>query len=131
MLESKHPTEGAEQPVEPDLPVWKPGQKRTFSEDFRRRAVAYYDSLPDDGSKGSYLRRAGIYSSSITQWRRGLQVGSTQKVGRKPTDSVVRKNAELSARVAKLEAELARANMVIEVQKKVSALLESISEQAS
>jgi transposase-like protein len=130
-LESKHPVEGAEQPVEPDLPVWKPGQKRTFPEDFKRRAVAYYDSLPDDGSKGSYLRRSGIYSSSMSQWRQAVQAGFTPKVGRKPTDPIVRKNAELSARVAKLEAELARANMVIEVQKKVSALLESISERAS
>ncbi len=130
-LQSKNPVEGAEQPVEPDLPIWKPGQKRTFPEDFKRRAVAYYDSLPEDGSKGSYLRRSGIYSSSISQWRQVIQTGSIPKVGRKPTDPIVRKNAELSARVAKLEAELARANMVIEVQKKVAALLENISEQAS
>jgi transposase len=130
-LQSKNPDEGAAPPVEPDLPTWKPGQKRTFPEDFKRRAVAYYDSLPEDGSKGSYLRRAGIYSSSISQWRRVMQSGSSPTVGRKPTDPIVKKNAELSARVAKLEAELARANMVIEVQKKVSALLESISEQAS
>lgn len=130
-MQSKNPDEGAAPPVEPDLPTWKPGQKRTFPEDFKRRAVAYYDSLPEDGSKGSYLRRAGIYSSSISQWRRVMRSGSSPTVGRKPTDPIVKKNAELSARVAKLEAELARANMVIEVQKKVSALLESISEQAS
>ncbi len=115
-LQSKNPVEGAEQPVEPDLPIWKPGQKRTFPEDFKRRAVAYYDSLPEDRSKGSYLRRSGIYSSSISQSRRVIQTGSIPKVGRKPTDPIVRKNAELSARVEKLEVELARANMVIEPQ---------------
>jgi hypothetical protein len=42
-------------PTEPELPKWEPGQRRTFPEDFKRRAVAYYDSLPEDGSKGSYL----------------------------------------------------------------------------
>lgn len=112
------------------MPVWAPGQKRIFPEDFKRRAVAYYDSLPEDGSRGAYLRRAGIYSSSISQWR-DAQTGTTPKPGRKPTDAVVRENAELKARVGKLEAELARANTVIEVQKKVSALLETISEQTS
>jgi Tfp pilus assembly protein FimV len=67
----------------------------------------------------------------MSQWRHAVQAGSMAKAGRKATDPTVRKNAELSARVEKLEAELNRANMVIEVQKKVSALLESISERAS
>ena len=116
-------------PVEPELPTWAPGEKRVFPEDFKRRAVAYYDSLPTDGSRGSYLRRAGIYSSSIGQWREAQQSGVTTRIGRKPTDPMVRENAELKAQVAKLEAELGRANTVIEVQKKVSALLESISGQ--
>ena len=97
-------------PTEPELPTWEPGQKRTFPEDFKRRAVAYYNSLPEDGFKGSYLRRAGIYSSSMSQWRRAVQVDTPSKAGRPPTDRVVRENGELEVRVAKLEAELARAN---------------------
>jgi transposase len=130
-LDAKNTDKPTGLPPEPELPTWEPGQKRTFPEDFKRRAVAYYDSLPEDGSKGSYLRRAGIYSSSISQWRRTVHAGVPSKAGRKPTDPVVRENAELKARVAKLEAELVRANAVIEVQKKVSALLENISGQAS
>ena len=118
-------------PVEPELPKWESGQKRRFPEDFRRLAVAYYESLPEDGSKGAYLRRAGIYSSSMSQWRQAIHGGVASTARRKPTDPVLRKNAELAARVAKLEDELARANVVIEVQKKVSALLENISGQAS
>lgn len=118
-------------PVEPEMPTWAPGQKRIFPEDFRRRAVAYYDSLPEDGSRGAYLRRSGIYSSSISQWRNALRNGKSTKPGRKAVDQSARENAELKARVAKLEAELARANTVIDVQKKVSALLESISGQVS
>jgi hypothetical protein len=60
-----------------------------------------------------------------------MNAGGPSKAGRPPTDPVVRENAELKARVAKLEAELTRANAVIEVQKKVSALLENISGEAS
>lgn len=105
-------------PVEPVLPTWEPGKKRLFPEDFRRRAVAYYDSLPDDGSKGAYLRRAGIHSSSISQWRQGQHSGVVAKPGRKPTDPVVRENVKLKSRVATLESELERANTVIDVQKK-------------
>ena len=106
-METRKPARSTEVPAEPELPKWEPGQKRTFPEDFKRRAVAYYDSLPEDGSKGSYLRRAGIYSSSICQWRQAIHAGVPSKAGRKPTDPVVRKNAELKARVAKLEDELA------------------------
>lgn len=130
-MESKNSAKSTELPVEPELPKWESGQKRRFPEDFRRLAVAYYESLPEDGSKGAYLRRAGIYSSSMSQWRQAIHGGSASTAGRKPTDPVLRKNTELAARVAKLEDELARANLVIEVQKKVSALLEIISGQAS
>jgi len=112
-------------PTEPELPPAVPGKKRVFTEDFRRRCVAYYDSLPKDGSKGAYLRRCGVFSSQITDWRRSSQsTPAVSKPGRKPTDAVVVENAQLQAKVAKLERELERANTVIEVQKKVTSLLE-------
>ena len=130
-METMNTHKAPELPLEPEPPKLEAGRKRAFPEDFKRRAVAYYDSLPEDGSKGSYLRRAGIYSSSITQWRRAMQSGVPSRTGRKPTDPLVRENAELMSRVVKLEDELRRANAVIEVQKKVSALLESISGRAS
>ena len=106
------------QPEEPKVPEMEPGRKRVFSEDFKRRAVAYYDSLPEDGSKGAYLRRSGIYSSSISQWRESFTKVSETTIGRKPIDLLVRENAALKGRVAKLEAEVRRANTVIDVKKK-------------
>ncbi len=120
-----------ELPGEPELPIWEPGQKRMFPEDFKRRAVAYYDSLPHDGSKGSYLRRSGIYSSSISQWREAIDAGFTSKPGRKPTDPILRENTELKTRVIRLGGELTAARTVIEVQKKISTLFESVLEQTS
>jgi transposase len=117
-LESRSAAKSTEPPVEPELPQWEPGQKRRFPEDFKRRAVAYYESLPEDGSRGAYLRRAGIYSSAMSLWRQGVHGGVVATAGRKPSDPLLRKNAELAARVTQLEDELARANLVIEVQKK-------------
>ena len=116
---------------EPDLPIWESAKKRKFPEDFKRRAVAYYESLPEDGSRGAYLRRSGINSSLMSNWRSGIRSGTITNLGRKPIDPVIRENAELKVRLTKLEAELLRANTVIEVQKKVSALLESLSETTS
>lgn len=112
-------------PTEPELPESIPGKKRSFPEDFRRRCIAYYDSLPNDGSKGAYLRRSGVFSSQITDWRKALASGAPAKaLGRKPADSLVVENTKLQAKIAKLELELDRANTVIEVQKKVTSLLE-------
>ena len=93
---------------EPDLPIWESGKKRVFPEDFKRRAVAYYESLPEDGSRGAYLRRAGINSSLMSSWCRGIRSGTIAKLGRKPIDPVIRENAELKIRLTKLEADLAR-----------------------
>lgn len=120
-------------PTEPEMPEVQAGKKRSFPEDFRRQAVAYYDSLPNDGSKGAYLRRSGVYSSSITEWRKALQNGvnaTTSAPGRRPADKLVRENAELKAALAKTQAQLERANTVIEVQKKVTSLLEMHLDQA-
>lgn len=114
-----------ELPTEPELPETVAGKKRHFPEDFRRRAVAYYDSLPNDGSKGAYLRRSGIFSSSIDGWRKAMTSGTpSKKIGRKPASALERENAELKAQLAKANKELERANTVIEVQKKVTSLLE-------
>jgi transposase len=113
--------------VEPELPECEPGKKRIYTQDFRMRAVAYYDSLPEDGSRGAYLRRSGIRSSSMSEWRAAIRNGSVAKPGRKSIDPIMKENAVLKQRISKLESELERANTVIEVQKKVSQLLQNCS----
>lgn len=118
----------AELPIEPWSPVGEPGKKRQFTQDFRRQCITYYDSLPNDGSKGQYLRRSGVFSSQITDWRRSL-TGEPAKVGRKPIDALEKEISALQAKNAKLEDELTRAKIVIDVQKKVTSLLETHLEQ--
>lgn len=111
---------------EPVLPTIVPGRKRVFPSDTRREIVRYYDSLPNDGSKGGYLRRSGLFKSSVNQWRVDIAKGTdgTKQAGRRPTDPTSRELARLRAENERLQRELLRANAVIDVQKKVSELLE-------
>jgi transposase len=111
---------------EPVLPAVVDGKKRVFAYDTRCEIVRFHDSLPSDGSKGAYLRRSGLFKSSVRQWRVDMLKGTDQakQRGRKTTDPTTRELARLRAEVERLARELERANAVIDVQKKVSALLE-------
>src|SRR5262249_20076647 len=79
------------------------------------------------GQIGALLRREGLYSSNLTHWRQqrdegSLKALSPKKRGPKP-DPLANENAALRRRIERLEAELKRAETIIEVQKKLSDLL--------
>jgi len=80
------------------------------------------------------LRREGLYSSHLTEWRKARDVGALAGLaatrGRPPADPVERDNERLRVRNSRLEADLDTARRVIEVQGKVSALLEDLSRRA-
>ena len=86
------------------------------------------------GEKGAVLRREGLYSSLITEWRRardaGALAGLKQPRGRPGADPRDAEIARLRKEKAKLEKELATSRFVVEVQSKLRALLETISEGA-
>jgi hypothetical protein len=86
------------------------------------------------GKRGVVLRREGLYSSVLVEWRRARDAGALAGLaatrGRPPTDPVERDNARLRARNAALEADLDTAQRVIEVQGKISALLNDLSKRA-
>ena len=92
--------------------------------------LAEYEGLDRD-AKGGLLRREGLYTSLISEWRkqrdRGALEGLAAKAGRQPADPVERENARLRGRVDRLEQELGTARRVIEVQGKLSALLDELA----
>ena len=92
--------------------------------------MAEYERLPD-GEKGVLLRREGLYSSLITDWRkqaaRGAVEGLAKKRGRPGRDAKDRRIADLVAENERLRGELETKEKVIEVQGKVSSLLEELS----
>ena len=74
------------------------------------------------------MRREGLYSSHLVEWRRLREAGAlsalSKKRGRKPTrDPLAEENRKLKAQLARLEKMLQQAEIIIDVQKKVSALL--------
>ena len=104
--------------------------RRRFAPEYKARILAEYERLPD-GEKGALLRREGLYSSLITDWRkqaaRGAVDGLAKKRGRPARDAKDRRIADLEAENERLRAELETKDKVIEVQGKVSSLLEELS----
>ena len=117
----------------PDPEVPERARRRTFTAQYKQEVLAAYEAAPD-GEKGAILRREGLYSSLITEWRRardaGALAGLKQPAGRPAADPRDAQIARLQKEKAKLEQELAKARFVVEVQSKLQALLETISEGA-
>jgi transposase len=117
----------------PDPEVPERARRRTFTAQYKQEVLAAYEAAPD-GEKGAILRREGLYSSLITEWRRardaGALAGLRQPVGRPAADPRDAQIARLRKEKAKLEQELAKARFVADVQSKLQALLETISEGA-
>jgi transposase-like protein len=115
----------------PDPEVPERARRRTFTAKYKAEILAAYDAAPD-GEKGALLRREGLYSSHIVAWRRardaGGQAGLAASRGRKRRDPQQDKIARLEAEKQRLEQELAKARFVVDVQAKLHALLETLSE---
>jgi transposase-like protein len=107
----------------------KPGKRRSFSAAEKLRIVREAAACTKRGDIEALLRREGIYSSLLTAWRKQLVLhGSEALAGRKPgrkpkLDAKDLRIAELEKRSARLEAKLALAEKLIDLQKKVSAIL--------
>ena len=121
------PSAGAQHP-DPEV-IAKP-TRRQFSAQYRLRILEEADRCTEPGEVGRLLRREGLYSSHLTQWRKARRQGSLaglspNKRGAKPApgnplDAKVR---ALEAKVARLEKELHTAHTILDVQGKVAGLL--------
>ncbi|QOY92282.1 transposase [Paludibaculum fermentans] len=91
--------------------------------------LAEADAATDSGSIGALLRREGLYSSHLTNWRRERNAGITQGLtprtrGPKPRiDSSTKEVQRLLRENERLTERLRKAEIIIDVQKKVAALL--------
>ena len=118
---------GKASPPKVDTEVKAKPERRKFSAEYKRRILEEADACTEAGQIGALLRREGLYSSNLVHWRRQRTEGtlkalSPKKRGPKP-DPLADENAALRRRVERLEAELKRAETIIEVQKKLSDLL--------
>ena len=117
-------------PPRPDPEVVATAKRRTFTADYKQRILAEADAASaQPGAIGALLRREGLYSSHLVTWRRERQAGilkglSPQRRGPKSKRSPMEEeNQKLRRENQRLTEELRKAEIVIDVQKKVGALL--------
>ena len=104
-------------------------KRRRFTAEYKQRILAEADQAKGSGGIGALLRREGLYSSLLATWRREREAGvlqalTPQKRGPKSKrDPVAEENQKLRRENQRLTEELRKAEIVIDVQKKVAALL--------
>ena len=114
----------------PDSEVVAKAKRRTFTAEYKQRILQEADrAAATPGGVGALLRREGLYSSHLVTWRRersqGIQEAlAPRKRGRKSQrHPLEEENQKLRRQNARLTEDLRKANLIIEVQKKVAALL--------
>ena len=128
-------TNAEEQEVQvPEPEVLPRAKRRRFSAEYKLRILEEVDSCTQRGQIGALLRREGLYFSHLSTWRQQRILGqleglSPKKRGRKPQDPAVEEAARLRRENERLRARLEQAEMIIDVQKKLSQLLGLIPDE--
>ncbi|MGH8829536.1 MAG: IS3 family transposase [Polaromonas sp.] len=97
-------------------------RRRQFSAEYKLGILDEYDRTTDPGAKGALLRREGLYSSHIVEWRRARDVGALKALA--PKAKPRRRSPEqveierLRRRNERLEADLAKYRLALELQGK-------------
>jgi transposase-like protein len=111
----------------PDPEVRPKAKHRHFTAEYKKRILDEADACTSPTQRGALVRREGLYSSHLTMWRRqraqGILDGLTPKKRGVKSDPLALENAQLRRENQRLEQQLRRAEMIIEVQKKISLLL--------
>ena len=104
-------------------------KRRTFTQEYKDAIQAEYDAA-GRGQRGAILRREGLYSSHLIDWRRSREAATGEAPGRGGKDPRDAQIEALTARASKAEAELARTRAALDLVGKAHALLETLSESA-
>ena len=121
---------GPDRKAHPDPEVFAQAKRRSFTADYKQQILREADRAKGSGSIGALLRREGLYSSTLTAWRRereavvGQALAPQRRGPKSKRDPVQEENQKLLKENARLNEELRKAAIVIDVQKKVGALLE-------
>lgn len=133
-MPSTPPLDASEVVADPSLDRRR---RRSFTGEFKRRILAQAESCNGHGERAALLRREGLYSSHLSQWRAQVAAGEvmalTPKVaGRKPkTDAKDRRIVELERANAKLAHRLDISERLVALQKKAQELMAAIAAQES
>ncbi len=120
---------GATAVTPPHPEVVPKAERRIFTATYKQRILAEADQCREQpGQVGALLRREGLYSSHLTKWRRQREAGqlaglTPQKRGRK-RDEAAAELSQLRHENERLTRQLAQTELIVEAQKKLSAILE-------
>lgn len=113
---------------EPDPEVLERATRRVFSAEYKERIVREADACTEPGAVGALLRREGLYSSHLAAWRKqlrshGVRGLAAKKRGPAPKPKPSARELQLEREKRALEKRLAKAEAIIDFQKKVHGLL--------
>ncbi len=113
-----------------DVQVAAKPRRRTYTAEYKRRILKEADACTAPGAIGALLRREGLYSSLLVVWRRARGRGelaalAPKKRGRKPApvDPRDRQISELARQLAQMTGRAERAEILVDAQKNLAALL--------
>ena len=115
----------------PEPEVRERAVRRRFTAEYKLRILKEAESCAERGQLGALLRREGLYSTNLITWRHQLEKGTLEALsprkrgpkGKKP-DPSARRTAQLERENQRLKKKLRQAETIIEVQKKVSEILQ-------
>jgi transposase len=121
--------------AKPDPEVLTKGKRRSFTAEYKSRILAEADRCKQDGEIGALLRREGLYSSHLATWRAQRAEGGLASLGRKrgpkptPVDPSSTRIAELERENARLRVRAEKAELLVDLQKKLVRILEQSADQ--
>jgi transposase len=114
----------------PDNEVTEKAARRKFTAEYKRSIIKEADALREQGQVGALLRREGLYYSNLDTWRRQAERGTLDALSKnrgpraKRPDKAARRIKEQEKDILKLKAELKKAGLIIEAQKKITEIFQ-------
>jgi len=105
----------------PNPEIDEPTGRKYHTNQYKIKILNEIEECTVPGGVGAILRREGLYSSTISGWRRQRASGKLGSSSASSSDKII----ELEKEIRRLKRELEQANLVIDIQKKISNLIES------
>jgi transposase-like protein len=131
-------TENTDKNIKKNPEVAEKASRRRFTAEYKRRISLEAERCTQPGEIGALLRREGLYSSVLQRWRRQLReesLSSSKKSSSAPSPakpspakpSAAKEIASLKRENERLKERLRQAELIIDVQKKVSEMMQTRS----
>ena len=118
--------------LQKDPEVVEKAARRRFTAEYKRQVALEAEQCQQPGEIGALLRREGLYSSVLARWRRQLREESlsrSKKSNKNGKLTPAQELARLERENERLKEKLRQAELIIDVQKKVSEMMQTRSQE--